>query len=89
MSVTRKKPFSVHNLAIYQKMNKECKVKTVTAQDLALKGYSINEAARCVGVSTTHLSKVLKGERRGSTALLERLSNLSSERKPRPCLVKY
>lgn len=38
MSVTRKKPFSVHNLAIYQKMNKECKVKTVTAQDLALKG---------------------------------------------------
>ena len=86
MSVTREKPFSVHNLAIYQKMNKECKIKTVTAQDLALKGYSINEAARCVGVSTTHLSK---GERRGSTALLERLSNLSSERKPRPCLVKY
>ena len=49
----------------------------VTAQYLADKGYSITRAAQAAEVSPSHLAKVLKGERKPSSALVQRLRDLT------------
>lgn len=68
-----------------RKSNKDM---TVTARYLADKGYTITRAAQNVGCSPAHLTKVLKGERKPSVALLERLRALAVL-KPVLCRVEY
>ena len=60
----------------------------VTAQFLADKGYSITRAAQNVGYSPAHLTRVLKGDREPSAALLERLRALP-RLMPVMCRVSY
>ena len=57
---------------------------TVTPEFLAERGYSISRAAAAVGVSVTHLCLVLKGERKPSAALLQRLRFLPKCRPVKP-----
>lgn len=60
----------------------------ITAEFLAKRGYSINRAARAVGVSSNHLCLVLKGERKPSQDLLENLATLPAYH-PIKCKVGY
>lgn len=60
----------------------------VTAQYLADKGYSITRAAQAAGCSPSHLTLVLKGERKPSTALMQRLRDLTPYH-PVMCRVNY
>lgn len=60
----------------------------VTARYLAGKGYTLTRAALNVGVSPSHLTLVLRGERKPSAALLERLRALP-KLKPVCCRVEY
>lgn len=61
---------------------------SVTAQWLADKGYSITRAAQAAEVSPSHLAKVLKGERKPSSDLVQRLEALPAYH-PVKCLVNY
>ncbi len=67
---------------------KDNKNVTVTAQWLANKGYSITRAAQAAEVSPSHLAKVLKGERKPSSALVQRLRDLTPYH-PVKCQVDY
>jgi len=49
---------------------------TVTPEFLAARGYTLTKAAAAVGVSTTHLCYVLKGERKPSKELMHNLRTL-------------
>ncbi len=60
----------------------------VTARYLADKGYSITRAAQAAGCSPSHLTLVLKGERKPSSALVQRLRDLTPYH-PVKCLVEY
>lgn len=71
------------------KMNREDNNNVaVTAQYLAGKGYTLSRAALNVGVSPSHLTLVLRGERKPSESLLERLRALPVL-KPVCCRVEY
>lgn len=61
---------------------------TVTATYLASKGYSISQAATDCCVSKQHLTLVLRGERKASQALLQRLIDLPVYH-PVKCRVSY
>lgn len=63
-------------------------VKLPTAKALAQKGYSVTKAANACGVSPNHLSLVLRGKRKASAALVERLAALPKG-KPVLCLVGH
>ena len=68
-----------------RKSNKDV---TVTARYLADKGYTITRAAQAAGCSPSHLTLVLKRERKPSSALVQRLRDLTPYH-PVKCLVEY
>lgn len=60
----------------------------VTAKFLAERGYTVPRAAAAAGVSANHLYLVLKGERKPSSALVQRLRDLTPYH-PVKCQVSY
>lgn len=69
-----------------KKSNK--KPRCISGRKLAACGYTVTSAARAVGVSQTHLVEVLKGNRKASGQLCEKLLALPRFA-PVKCRVSY